>query len=194
PNHGAGYWTRFKELIDDHSRRDPVGNTSIVEGRAGFDLQTRGYRLERLESLAPRGDVRVTYVASNVFWAIDCLAFLIAILGLWAVLRLPGVPHLRTMVTALAVGMVFVWFSGEAGSEIARSAVAGFAVASVIVLLGDAKRAMGRFRRRRLALAPDPFLEEAGRDDDDASEERASDEAKGEESSDSSDGDEGKGR
>ncbi len=170
PTHGAGYWMRYKSIVGATNETDPVGDTSVITPRTngvGFDLQTRGYRLDRLESLAARGDVRVSFASANVFWAIDCLAFLLAVAVLIVLLRMPGLPHVRTMVTAIAIALVFVWFSQEAGSEIATSVLWGFLVASVVVLASDAKQAIVSYRKRRLNLAPDPFLEEAGRDDKD---------------------------
>ncbi|MCZ6795781.1 MAG: hypothetical protein O7J95_19410 [Planctomycetota bacterium] len=114
-------------------------------------------------SFAPTAELDVYYATPGIFEFLHALAFaLVLAAGLLLPLKL-GYPKLWASVVAVAAPLVLTWFFDDPVSGLFVTAtVAG----ALVALFFAGERFLGGFRAwraSRLALAPDPFLENAGR-------------------------------
>jgi hypothetical protein len=170
-------WSRFKDLVNAVAGKEdavpaaqaaapppaPVPVPAPGAGAIDIDLgtQTRGLVLRRFETLAPVGDLRFFYVGRTAFSAIDFLAFAAAAAGAWLLLRKLRWHPLHAGALLIALPLVIAWFTRGPAAEVFTSIMAGGAVAFLVAGTAAALRLIRERRAARLALAPDPFLEEA---------------------------------
>ncbi len=162
-----GLWTRFKALLTPATGAAAGGTgylsatpVAMPEGIV-IDVPTEGYHLYRFDTLAPAGEVRFFYAGNRLYWLADFLAFIAALLGTRLVMTRFARSERDAAIVILVATAALTWFL--------RGPALGFATS---VFLGAAAMAAwrglvhvrGRWQARRatrLALAPDPFIEEA---------------------------------
>ena len=129
--------------------------------REAFLRETKGNTLYTFSSMAPTGGLSFSWTTPSIFVFTEILLFLLVLVGgtilirrmelnrNWATFNLTWIPGLPA------------WFiEGPLAGPFAAAFLAGLLLmlATGISLLG---KALGQWRVERLALAPDPFLEEA---------------------------------
>ena len=151
---------------------------TAVQGRTPPAAQTGGYNfaavhpvqgtfptdghLFRFQTLAPRGIVELTYYDRKLFWLIDILVFLGAIGLSWFLIARRKYSALSVCLAFLIVPLCAGWFLSPAAAEpFDWWFMAGELIAAFCVLLW-AWRGWFAWRQTRIALAPDPYLEQAG--------------------------------
>jgi hypothetical protein len=112
-------------------------------------------------TMAPVGRVSFFYVEQKLFRLLDALAFAAALLSAWWLVN-----RRRWSAGWVSVGYVLVplcltWFVGPELSEPALAWCAAGVLFGLLTLLHGSARRLRLWREARLAVAPDPYLEEA---------------------------------
>jgi hypothetical protein len=168
-----GLWSRFKRLVNDslgaQNAETPVqaprqqGGAERPAGEgAALDLEipTRGYVPHEFETLASVGTLSFFFVDRTLFSFVDFLAFLLALGAGFFLLKRVGWPKSLAAVVFVFVPLALVWFAQGAVVELFTSFLTGGLVLFLIIVVTAVGRKLGAYRARRLALAPDPYLEE----------------------------------
>lgn len=169
----AGLWERFKavlnravgaENVETPLSRQAPGGPPAAAGAAGtpqitFDVRDRVRH--DFETLAPVGSLSFVYVGRTLFRLADFAAFLLALGGGWLLLRKARWSVARTAILVIFVPLACVWFTQGAVVEIFTSLLAGGVLLFVGLTAVAAAAKVKECRAARLAIAPDPFLEEA---------------------------------
>jgi len=165
-----GTWERFQRLLGIANERA----MAVPEGGGGslpatpavvIELPTEGMELHRFETLAPTGTLSFRYIGSGLH---GFLSFaLLAAAALATALALRRVRAKALLAAALLfVALSGSWFTRGATAELAGSLlfgiVAGCALHGGRGALAGIRSWRANRRAHRLALAPDPFIEEAG--------------------------------
>ncbi|HYG77335.1 MAG TPA: hypothetical protein VEK08_20180 [Planctomycetota bacterium] len=150
------------------SHREPV---QIDPGAGRFpnsppilgSFTTQG-RVFRLQTLAPQGQVTLNYCDRKLFWLFDALIFAGALAVGWTLISRKKAPALWICIASVVVPLCIEWLvTSDAGELFAAWLLAG-------VLLSGAcaatrlRNGWNQWRESRLALAPDPYLEDAEED------------------------------
>ncbi|MCI0651950.1 MAG: hypothetical protein L0Z55_08705, partial [Planctomycetes bacterium] len=161
-----GLWQRFKALLTPSATAaggvpgSGAGPRAISQTGLVLEQPPEGFRRYRFDTLAAAGNLDFYYTSRGLFWFIDFLAFLFAVAASHFVLRRARAPRDTAIALVLAT-LALTWFASGPGLEFAISLFLGcFAVAAYRVLLYVRGRVQAG-RAVRLALAPDPFLEDA---------------------------------
>lgn len=173
-NRENGLWFRFKDIINDainagnrvtpvHETRKQTKGQRPIQPPAALIIEQpkQDFVPHNFESLAPAGKLRFMFISRTLFSFLDFVAFAL-LFALTALLLF------KTKACPIAIGgfslllpLVLVWFTQGPVVEIFTSMLAGGALAYVLLMLRGTKNFMGRHRKRRLANAPDPFIENA---------------------------------
>lgn len=169
-----------------HQRRtyDPVSNTlawvrDSLRGRSarpvihsgdtsGFQaprrvvgkFTTQG-RLFRFQTLAPVGTVSFSYCNRKLFWLFDVIVFFAAIFLGWFLVKKHGVSRLWVCLGFIVVPICIGWFVTSDGGEPFVSWLAAGIVLAITSIVAHLRQMRQNWREARLAVAPDPYLEEA---------------------------------
>ena len=128
-------------------------------------LPTQDRALIPLHTLAPVGTFTLSYASRSVSRGLEILLFLLAIgLGYWLIFK-AGHPHLWVCVGIIAVPGLFAWFADRGWREVFESGVTGGVSFCALLALLYVVARIKVWRENRLALAPDPFIEDAGNDE-----------------------------
>ncbi len=164
-------WSRFKSLVND-----AVGGTAAVAAVATqaavtppspaaagvtLELPTRGMALHRFETLSPVGTLSFVYVQRTIHRLADFLAFVIALAVGWILVTKARWPLLRAAVVFMFIPLALTWFTTGPITEVCTSLLAGGTAAFLLGGAGQVRTALRARRSAKLALAPDPFLEDA---------------------------------
>jgi hypothetical protein len=126
-----------------------------------INLPTEGLARRDFETLAPTGTLAFTYAGRRLFSFLDFLCFLAALAGGWYLLARRPWPRLRIGLAIVLVPLTLSWFASGPITEVLASLTAGSILAVVGFLAMQLTAQLREQRAARLALAPDPFLEEA---------------------------------
>jgi hypothetical protein len=170
-------WSRFKDLVNAVAGKEeavpaaqaaappPAPRPPIAPGAGAIDIdlgtQTRGLVLRRFETLAPVGELRFAYAGRTAFSAIDFLAFAAAAAAAWLLLTRTRWSPLHAGALLIALPLVIAWFTRGPVAEVFTSILAGGAIAFLVAGTAAALRFARTRRAARIAMAPDPYLEEA---------------------------------
>jgi len=171
---GPGLWQRFKDFVDSvvyaENRKTPVVSRArscggslrgSAAGPVDIEIPTRGYVKHDFETLAPVGTLSFFYVGRGLFSFIDFLAFLVALLAGYLLLFRVRLQKPLAALFLVFVPLCLVWFSRGAIVEIFTSLFAGGFLLFAGLSAASLWRGVKGYREARLALAPDPYLEEA---------------------------------
>ena len=166
-----GLWSRFKDLVNGAAglpraaaavqEATPQARAALPPPGIELEIPVRGLVLRRFETLAPSGDIRFFHVATGLFLVIDFLAFAAAAAAAWILLRRGGTQRLAAVAAMAALPIVLAWFVEGPVAEVLASFAAGALAALVCAGVLALARIARERRRSRLALAPDPYLENA---------------------------------
>ncbi len=161
------FWSHFKRLLTDGTA--PAAAAPAPSGPAtqppaaesiGLELPTRGYIPQEFETLAPVGTLSFSYAGRTLFSFADFLAFAAALAaGIVLARRLPKPVWIAA--GWIALPLVGVWFTSGAAGEIFTSFLAAGIVLCIVLAVPTVTSRYRAWKASRLALAPDPFLEEA---------------------------------
>lgn len=168
-----GLWSRFKKLVNDslgaQNAETPVqaprqqgdAERPAGEGTAlDLEIPTRGYVQHEFETLASVGTLSFFFVDRTLFSFLDFLAFLVALGAGFFLLKRVGWPKSVTAVVFVFIPLALVWFAQGAVVEIFTSFLTGGLLLFLIIVVTVLGKKLGAYRARKLALAPDPYLEE----------------------------------
>ncbi len=168
-----GLWSRFKRLVTGvlgaegagvprPERGGPAQQVpAAAAGAVDVEIPTRGYVRHDFETLAPLGALSFSYISRGFFSFLDFLAFLLAAgCGYLFTVRF-GWRKLTWAAVLIFIPLVLVWFSQGAIVELFSSLLAGSVLFFLVLLALHLGKKMKECRAARLALAPDPYLEEA---------------------------------
>lgn len=180
-----GYaYMSFAGTLHPRDRRDGVSNTlswldSVVRGhrdpvlleRGGANLQapqspllgafeTQG-RLFRFQTLSPVGTLKLSYCNQKVFHLFSAVVLLVALFGGWFLIRRRGFSALAVCTVLLLTPLCLSWLVTSDGGQPLSAWLAGAVLLSVALLLRRVREAYDNWREARIAMAPDPFLEDA---------------------------------
>ncbi len=165
------FWSRFKSLITDGTApaaaaaaggaQPPQPPQPPTAEAIGIELPTRGYIPQEFETLAPVGTLSFSYAGRTLFSFADFLAFAAALAAGIAVARKLAKSVCWIAAAFVALPLVGVWFTSGAAGEIFTSFLAAGIVLCVVLAVPSFTSRYRTWRAARLALAPDPFLEEA---------------------------------
>lgn len=148
------------------SRKEPAeinrGDTSRFPAPPPLlgSFTTQG-RLFRLQTLAPLGTVSLSYCDRKLFWLFDIAVFAAALVMGWILVMRRKFPALWVCLGFVLVPLCVEWLiTGDAGELFAAWLIAGVLLSGAF-LFKRARAAWHDWREARLALAPDPFLEDA---------------------------------
>jgi len=172
-------WTRFKRLLDlspgysqggQHQTQAAGGVPLTIAQRNALAAQqspiqialpTEGFVKHSFHTLAPVGSLTFSYAGRRLFSLVDFFGFVLAAWIAYRLLVRKPWPRLQLGLLLMGVPLVLSWFTRAPLTEVFTSLCFG----STIVCLGFVylpQRDRWRdHRATRLALAPDPFLEEA---------------------------------
>lgn len=157
----VSWWARFKSLLGgDEAQASPDDASGAwVRAPADLELPTRGYHHQPLETLGGVGSATFSFVDERLFWTIDAAIFLIAFALAWIVVRRR--PASAPLIALAAIALVGASLSIGVTREMMLSALVAVGLAYLLVLFRHAGGAWAQRREARLAMAPDPFLEDA---------------------------------
>jgi hypothetical protein len=168
-----GLWSRFKGLLSaavgktdavavaQNAAAPPAATATPVAGAVDVDLPTRGMVARRFETLASVGGLRFFYVGRTTYTLLDFAAFLIAAAAAFIALKKLKWRPLHAAALLVFLPLALAWFTTPPASEVFTSILAGgllaFAALGASALVARAHE----WRASRLALEPDPYLEQA---------------------------------
>ena len=166
-----GLWQRLKRVVhathNSHQSFSPgrrQGEVRVQVDTRGVDipLTVDGLAHRGFESMSPVGDLSFFYSGRTLLAFFDFLVFLGAAVGVFYLLKLkPWTTRFRLGLLACLVPIILTWFSRGAAADIFVSVFLGAMMVCVFYAVRHLVAKYREFRATRLAMAPDPFLEEA---------------------------------
>ncbi len=171
-NPGApALWSRFKSFVNDAVGGATAAGVVAAAAPASpplpaavgvtLDLPTRGMSLHRFETLSPVGTLSFVYLESTLHRLADFLAFVLALTAGWLLVAKARWTFFRLGVVFIFLPLALTWFTTGPITEVSTSLLAGGVGALLLTGAARVRTALRHRRSEKLALAPDPFLEEA---------------------------------
>jgi hypothetical protein len=164
-------WSRFKGLLVGGERAPQAAAEAVAApggappgaggGGVEIDIPTEGLVRRDFKTLAPVGTLGFWYSGRRLFAFLDFLACAGALAGAYLLFARRPWPRARLVLVVLIVPGVLAAFAGGALRELLVSVLAGGGLVCLGHLLLYLRGRYQDYRAARLALAPDPFLEEA---------------------------------
>ena len=143
-------------------RTPPAGVASVD---AQFDRTLEGTELHMFSTMARAGSVSLRYMTPSLFIFLQGSLFLLTAVGGLLLVRKIGWSELWVVVGLTAGPLVIAWFLETGTAGLFSAGFYGGLALGALVLIGRTAHCVGEWRQaretERLALAPDPFLEEA---------------------------------
>jgi len=118
-------------------------------------------RLFRLQTLAPIGTVNFSYCDRKLFWLFDVGVFVAALAIGWVLISRRKFQPLWVCLVSVLAPLSIAWLiTSDAGELFAAWLIAG-GILSIVYFFRHVRTGWRNWREERLALAPDPFLEDA---------------------------------
>ena len=144
--------------------RQPIadGNLASLPSVSGINdsFTTMGKQF-RFRTLAPRGNVSLSYCDRKLFTLLDVLLVIAAFAGGWFLVRKRRFSPLWICAGLIFIPMCWNWLCTGDFGEIPRSLYAAGVLLAVFFVLVKAISAYRNWREEVIARAPDPFLEDA---------------------------------
>lgn len=161
----AGLWGQFKGMLSvdtpaaAKASRGPSRQLPTEQG-IQIDIPTEEYELYRFDTLAPRGELQFFYMGWKLFWFLDFLAFVVALVATYLLLTQWVQAPVRAASIVLFVTLMLSWFATGPLGSMFTSVFLGVIAVCGFFGVRDLSQRVVKLRRERLALEPDPFLEE----------------------------------
>ncbi|MEM7167156.1 MAG: hypothetical protein AAF581_16965 [Planctomycetota bacterium] len=163
----VGLWSRFRSLLGNEThaatRPEMRSDARFPQLQAiRFDLPTDDHELVQCDTLSAPGKVRFRYISWPLYWFIDFLLFLgavVATIVIW--MRVPKEQRVVGVALFLFFAATLTWFTSPPASGLASALTAGVVVVATALVLRAGRTSWRKRRRNKRALAPDPYLEEA---------------------------------
>ncbi len=160
-------WRRLKSFLDLAARDlqpaersklpsylpNPEGDPEVRVG-GGFERVVLEGRVDRVE-------VSFRFIDTNLFWVLDALVVLLVLGLLFAVHRIRSSTVLPTAFLSVMVTLAVYLLVTPPWNQLGLSGILAVGLSLLLVGSIELRRLFEKRRERRIALAPDPFLEEA---------------------------------
>jgi hypothetical protein len=124
-------------------------------------LPVEGLQLYTFECRAREGSLRATYSRPALFYFIEVLFYLAALIGGLVMVRVYALSRRWVLLGLTAAPLTIAWFLQSAWVGLFAAAFWGGVSAALVFGVLWCRERLRAWRAARLALAPDPFLEEA---------------------------------
>jgi len=148
----------FGEAIDDSPRPQPASVPAIDEQ---FARTLDGTEFHAFSTMARDGSLRVRWVSPSLFVFAQLVLFLVVAVGGLVAVRKLAWSELWVVVALTCGPLVVAWFLESGSAGIFSAAFYGGVVLGILILVRRIGARVRDWRLERLALAPDPYLEDA---------------------------------
>ena len=141
----------------DSPHPDPAG----FGAEEAFDRETESKSLFSFSCMARTGTLNLSWTTPALFVFSEVLLFFVVLIGGTVLIRKLGLNRLWATFSFAWVPLVPAWFlDGPAAGPFAAAFLGG-CLLLLLAIASSLRKAFGQWRIERIALAPDPYLEEA---------------------------------